>query len=204
MTTRFTEDDLRAALDEHSTGGTPPPDLCRNAERAGRRLVHRRASTAGGVLAVGALAAGATVAALPSAGANGTTHGTHGTHVADGISPADGGDPVTLLPADGRIAAAQYTYGEAMHMRLTFTPRGVHATIITRCTGDGRPPSVRVDNAPRASWGTCARYADGRDAPMLAMSGLTPGKPRTVDVTIVPAGGTTGMKGSWAVGVYER
>jgi hypothetical protein len=200
----FTEDDLRAVLDDYSDGGTVPPrDVWRNAERAGRRLARRRASTAGGVLAAGALAVGGTVAALPSAGATGT-HGTHGTHAADGTTPADG-DPVTLLPADGRIAAAQYTYGKATHVRLTFTPSSDQAMIVLRCTGDGRQVSVRADETLKAAVAICARYADGGNAPATHLSGLTPGKPRTVDVTVAPtSAGNANMKGSWAVGVYEQ
>jgi hypothetical protein len=199
----FTEDDLRAVLDDYSDGGTTPPrDVWRNAERAGRRLTRRRASTAGGVLAASALAVGATVAALPSAGADGTTHGTHR---ADGTTPAAGGDPVTLLPADGRIAAAQYTYREATHVRLTFTPRGSRAVITLRCSGDGRRIEVRADETLKAAITACARFADGNYAPSERLTGLTPGKPRTVDVTVVPpSAGTTGMNGSWAVGVYEQ
>ncbi|MFL6078279.1 MAG: hypothetical protein ACJ73S_33375 [Mycobacteriales bacterium] len=201
MTMRFTEDDLRAVLDEHSAGGSPPPDVCGRAERAGRRLVHRRTSAAGGVLAVGALAVGATVAALPSAGAAGT-HTAHGTHTAGGITPADGGgDPVTLLPSQhgGRqIAAVQYTYGEAMHAQLSYTPHGGFVSVLPLCTDDGYQITVSV-NGRTATFG-CGPHDLNRG---WALGLARTRKPGVVDVTVKPATNAS-TKGSWAVGVYEN
>jgi hypothetical protein len=205
MTMRFTEDDLRATLNEHSVGGAPPPDLCRNAERAGRRLVHRRTTTAGGVLAVGTLAVGATLAALPSAGTPGIhgTHTTHGTHAAEGITPADGGgDPVTLLPllqAGKRIAAVQYTYGEALHAQFNYSPPGGYVTIQSLCTDDGSQIILSIDGRPATPF-DCGPHALDRGWVVLV---ARPRKPGTVDVTVKPAANAS-MKGSWAVAVYQK